>query len=328
MAAIVVVHGIGKQYLGAHTLHRGIASAVLDGLSLADGPELTPEDVGVAFYGHCFRPPGATAVKGEPASHARDVTDPLETELLLAWWAEAARLEPDRVPPPPAASRNAARPGKAATPVTVQRALHALSRSRFLARTADRFLVGVLSQVRRYLTEPGVRERVQREIEAAVTPGTRVLVGHSLGSVVAYEALCAHPEWQIPTLVTIGSPLGIPRLVFDRLLPGPASGEGHWPAGVRDWTNVCDRRDVVALAKRLAPLFPGGPRPVQDVLVDNGWQAHSIEHHLTAVETGAALAAGLAAGAGEAGTAGTQGAGTAGTAETPGAEAEAAGAAG
>ncbi|MGW0546434.1 hypothetical protein [Streptomyces altiplanensis] len=310
MAAIVVVHGIGKQYLGAHTLHRGIASAVLDGLRLAGGPELTPEDVGVAFYGHCFRPSGATAVKGEPAPRARDVTDPLETELLLAWWAEAARLEPDRVPPPPA-PRNAARPGKAATPVTVQRALHALSRSRFFARTADRFLLGVLSQVRRYLTEPGLRERVQREIEAAVTPGTRVLVGHSLGSVVAYEALCAHPEWQIPTLVTVGSPLGIPRLVFDRLLPGPAAGEGHWPAGVRDWTNVCDRRDVVALAKRLAPLFPGGPRPVRDVLVDNGWQAHSIEHHLTAAETGAALAAGLVTGEAE-DAGGTEAAGAAG----------------
>jgi pimeloyl-ACP methyl ester carboxylesterase len=30
-----------------------------------------------------------------------------------------------------------------------------------------------------------------------VRADTAVLIGHSLGSVVAYEALCAHPEWSV-----------------------------------------------------------------------------------------------------------------------------------
>jgi pimeloyl-ACP methyl ester carboxylesterase len=143
------------------------------------------------------------------------------------------------------------------------------------------------------MTEPDLRRRVQEEVAAAIGPDTRVLIGHSLGSVIAYEALCAHPEWPVTTFVTIGSPLGIPNLVFDRLVPKPVRGRGQWPGAVQHWTNLCDRYDVVALTKSLAPRFPEGPRPLDDILIDNGWQAHAIEHHLTAVETGRAIANGL-----------------------------------
>lgn len=290
MAAIVIVHGIGKQYLGPHTLHTSVAPALCDGVRLAGGPPLTPDDVATAFYGHLFRPQGSTVTKGEPLPDPRQPPDPYDLELLLAWWTEAVRLEPERVPPP-----FTSRTTKAPTPYTVQRALHALTRSRFLARAGDRFLLGVLRQVRRYLTEPDLRARVQASVATAVGPDTRVIVGHSLGSVVAYEALVAHPEWPVRTLVTIGSPLGIPHLVFDRLTPRPTDGRGHWPAGIEHWTNLCDRRDVVALAKRLGLLFDDDRRGlrIRDVLVDNGWQAHALAHHLTAAETGAAVAAGL-----------------------------------
>ena len=57
------------------------------------------------------------------------------------------------------------------------------------------------------------------------------MVGHSLGSVVAYEALCAHPEWPVRALVTLGSPLGIRNLIFDRLVPAPAAGDSGRGAG-------------------------------------------------------------------------------------------------
>jgi hypothetical protein len=119
--------------------------------------------------------------------------------------------------------------------------------------------------------------------------------------VVAYEALCAHPEWPVRALVTLGSPLGIRNLIFDRLVPAPAarvSGgvQGAWPGGVRSWVNVADAGDVVALLKDLRPLF--GER-VACYLVHNGSHAHDVRPYLTAAETGAAIAAGLAAGTGE-----------------------------
>jgi len=64
----------------------------------------------------------------------------------------------------------------------------------------------------------------QHCVEKVITDQTRVLVGHSLGTVVAYEALCAHPEWPVRTFVSLGSPLGISILIFELLRPAP---EGH-----------------------------------------------------------------------------------------------------
>ena len=124
----------------------------------------------------------------------------------------------------------------------------------------------------------------------------RVIVDHSLGSVVAYEALCAHPQWPVQALVTLGSPLGIPNLIFHRLQPAPqptgvGRGEmrGHWPGpALRSWSNVVDQGDVVALVKDLRPAF--GPE-VDCWLVNNGARAHDVTPYLTAV--GRAISAGV-----------------------------------
>jgi pimeloyl-ACP methyl ester carboxylesterase len=163
-------------------------------------------------------------------------------------------------------------------------------------------MIGNLVQVRRYLTEPDVRRAVRQRVVDAVDGETRVIVAHSLGSVVAYEALAAHPDWPVRALVTLGSPLGIANLIFDRLHPRPrprtdlAAGEdgvrGGWPGPVTVWTNVADKGDVVALVKDLRPLF--GERVVS-CLVHNGATAHDIRPYLTAPETGTGILAGLTA---------------------------------
>jgi hypothetical protein len=112
---------------------------------------------------------------------------------------------------------------------------------------------------------------------------------------VAYEALCAHPGWQVRGLVTLGSPLGIRNLIFDRLVPppeaaGPGEPAGVWPGGAGAWTNVADTGDVVALVKDLRPLFGA---KVACYLVHNGSHAHDVQPYLTATQTGAAIAAAL-----------------------------------
>lgn len=285
MARVVVVHGIGQQYLGPRSMHASVAGAVVDGVRLGGGPELaddfTEDDVEVAFYGDWFRLPGR---KGESLHTGTDVVDAFERELLFRWWRAAAEDQPRFVPAPDATG------GKAPTPVTVQRALDALSRSHFFAGVGDRFLIGVLRQVRGYLTERETRDFIAERVAATVDADTAVIIGHSLGSVVGYEALCAHPEWPVRAFVTLGSPLGIRNLVFDRLTPPPIDGRGYWPGGSCRWTNICDRHDVVALVKELGPLFGD----VIDRRVDNGWRAHALVAHLTSVETGAAVASALA----------------------------------
>jgi pimeloyl-ACP methyl ester carboxylesterase len=126
-----------------------------------------------------------------------------------------------------------------------------------------------------------------------------VLVAHSLGSVVAFEALHEFGDranWaNVRTLVTLGSPLGIPNLIFEALDPAPTDGQGLWPPGIDAWTNVSDDGDVVALAKKLGPLFDaGGPgEGIRDVAIDNGARVHDVMPYLTSADTGRAIADGL-----------------------------------
>jgi len=287
MARVVVVHGVGQQYLGRWSLQDGVARAVVDGVEHAGAEgRLSLDQVDVAFYGNLFRPAGRRG-DGEPVQ-ASDLCENFEAGLLYAWWAGAADAEPDRVASPAASGM------RVPVPVTVQRALDALLRSRCVSTaTAEAFLVGALRQVSLYLTCDRLRAAAMHAVAARVGPDTRVLIGHSLGSVVAYESLCANPSWPVRTLVTLGSPLGTPKLIFDRLRPAPVGGKGAWPAGITGWRNLCDRYDVVAAVKRLGPLFDCGTRSVADEIVDNGWKVHELGRHLTARETGRAVLTGL-----------------------------------
>ena len=139
-------------------------------------------------------------------------------------------------------------------------------------------------------------------VNEVVGEDTRVLVGHSLGSVVAYEAMSANPGWPVRMLVTLGSPLGIPNLIFDRLEPAPLPAadarpgpRGRWPGKAREWVNVADQGDVVALVKDLRVAFGPG---VDCWVVDNGATAHDARPYLTAVETGRAIWKGVDSGSG------------------------------
>ncbi|MEU9168150.1 hypothetical protein AB0D34_10190 [Streptomyces sp. NPDC048420] len=282
MARVVCIHGIGQQYAGERELHASWSPALGDGLTRAGAPDLLgPDDLRCVFYGDLFRPPGRTLAFQDPPLTASDVGAGFERDLLLAWWAEAARTDEAVLPPD---ARTLSR-----TPRSVQRALNALSRSRFFAGIALRGLVLDLKQVSAYLRDSTVRDAVQERVAAAFTPDTQVVVGHSLGSVVAYEALCAHPDRPVRALLTLGSPLGIRNLVFDRLRAGEGGKPGDWPGNVQEWTNIADEGDVVALVKDLRPLF--GER-VDCRLIHNGARAHDVTRYLNTPEAGRAVIGG------------------------------------
>jgi hypothetical protein len=280
MARIVGVHGVGKQRLGSSTLLKDWEPALADGLERAGGPRLGDGDLRMAFYGDLFRPQGGTLAVGDPMFTEEDVEDGLETELLLEWWTAGARAD-SAVPPPGGDTL-------ARSPRAVQTALRVLQHSRFFAGLTLRGLVFDLKQVRRYLTDEELRAAARGRVTEAIGPDTRVVVAHSLGSVVAYEALCALPGHQVRALVTLGSPLGM-RMVFDRLRPEP----GAWPgdAATLRWTNVVDDGDVVAAVKDLSLFFGAG---VGGTVVHNGSHAHDATLYLTAKETGEAVAEALA----------------------------------
>lgn len=288
MAQVVCIHGVGQQRETESTLHRVWAPPLCGGVGLAGG-RLTEAEVRCAFYGDLFRPRGRHLVGDDPRIRAEDL-DEFETDLLAAWWGEAGRTDGAVVSPE---ARTLAFPA----PRGAQRALRALSGSRYFAALGERALLGDLRQVRDYFHESSIRQAVRQRVAAAVGADTRVLVGHSLGSVVAYEALCASPEWPVRMLVTLGSPLGIPNLIFDRLQPLPlpvtqaGSGpRGRWPGLGRSWVNIADQDDIVALVKDLRGGFG---TEVDCSLVDNGATAHDVRPYLTAVEAGRAIAEGI-----------------------------------
>jgi hypothetical protein len=286
MPRIVAIHGIGQQLEGPETQTARWGPALRSGVQLAHGPALAQDDLRLAFYGDLFRKSGSGAKSSAKASgeldlDEGDIESGFETDLLFDWARATGQAGAARDLPV----------GKVRTPMTVQRALSLVSKSAFFAGVAERVVVWNLWQVRLYFLKPHVRQEIAARVIAAVDEDTRVLVGHSLGSVVAYEALAAHPEWPARTLVTLGSPLGTPNLVFDRLIPAPTGGRGAWPGSVERWSNIADSGDVVALTKKLAPLF--GDR-VQDIPVHNGSHAHDVSPYLTAIETGEAITAGLA----------------------------------
>jgi hypothetical protein len=286
MARVVCVHGVGKQVLGERSLLRDWWPALADGVTRAEAAWVPAGDVAMAFYGDLFRPRGELLAVGDPFYGATDVEPGLEQALLLAWWYEAAAVD-DGVAPPEGDTL-------VRVPGSVQAGLRQLSRSKFFAGVALRALVCDLKQVCRYLLEPDLRRAARVRVTALIGPETRVVVAHSLGSVVAYEALCAVPGHPVRALVTVGSPLGIRNLVFDRLDPAPRGGQGQWPGSEGlVWTNVADSGDVVALEKDLRGRF--GDR-VRNVLVHNGAHAHDAASYLTDKLTGVAIAGGLNAG--------------------------------
>ena len=287
MARIVVVHGVGQQLEGEHTLHARLFPALRDGMR-AGGADVKPNDVEFPCYGQLFRP-AAEVLSSEPWLDAADVGADFEQELLLAWWSRAAATYREVIPPEEEALARA--------PKWSQRALSALSRSRFFAGLADRAMIGDLRQVRSYFTDPATRLAAQDTVCQHVSSDTRVLIGHSLGSVVAYEALCRHSHWPVRAFVTLGSPLGLRHLIFDRLQPTPVPCNpglrGSWPGSVDTWANIADSGDVVAAVEDLRPLFS---HRIKQIRVYNGAHAHDMRPYLTDRATGEAIAEALSGG--------------------------------
>jgi pimeloyl-ACP methyl ester carboxylesterase len=136
-----------------------------------------------------------------------------------------------------------------------------------------------------FLTNEEIRSAALEFVFKLIGPETKVLIGHSLGSVVAYEA--AHRMQQpLPLLLTLGSPLGLQTIIYQRLRPQPPG----FPSNVQRWVNIADRDDFIAAEPHLKGLFSTGmPRgAVFDggFTVDNGADPHNADFYLGKVQVG------------------------------------------
>lgn len=257
---ILGVHGIGnyKYFRDNERSPERATQAISDEWS-----EALAQDVRVAYYAHHL-------FRGTPQGDDPARMQPEEQDLLIDW-VEA--LQPAKqIPQGP----KSARARQAADWIT-----------RNFGATARTFAIAFCREVHTYLQIPERRQRARWTVATAIADHKpKVIVAHSLGSVVAYETLQAFPEHQVELLVTIGSPLAMPGVVFDRLLPKPAP-KGQKPRSVTTWVNAADVGDIVAIPRGgLANHFDD----VRDVDVVIGeWDFHTAKSYLKCADVQALI---------------------------------------
>lgn len=305
MATIVLVHGIAQEQLAAAVLEREWLPALAGGVANSGDHELADRlwsngsssriDVRMAFYGTKFLDPGAQGDGGINLDIAplTDEAEQVVTELAVTWLEAAAQFASD-----PSDQRQARKELEIVRGIAGRQQgvgatfgrpiLNALTRIRWFApfgmSVAQRFVWKALTQVSRYLTDDGIRAYAQEQVLRLMGPDTKLVIGHSLGSVVAYEALHRVSD-SGSTFVTLGSPLGLKNVVYERLRPQPPCV----PASIDRWENLAARDDLVAARLDLASLFPSHPtstvRP-HTRLIDTGSKPHDVTHYLTKPTTG------------------------------------------
>jgi hypothetical protein len=119
-----------------------------------------------------------------------------------------------------------------------------------------------LADTRRYFgNERGAAVRVRQMVADALLEAWHancrvLLVGHSLGSVIAFDVLweLSHrfsvPE-RVDLFLSVGSPLGL-SFVRSHLLGAQESGRRRYPTNIRRWRNLAARGEMTALDRSLA----------------------------------------------------------------------------
>ncbi|MFJ7203753.1 alpha/beta fold hydrolase [Streptomyces sp. NPDC098789] len=301
---LVFVHGIGgprdpegERAAWARALgegmrasgHAGAAAALVCGKAV---------ECAFAYYGDLFDQEQAQGAgelgAGNPGAGADGATDAVLAELLVAWvehLTEAADADELRILDH-ARAEAAPRAQEQGGGQVVRRALNVATTVLALRPWSGagrwitpKVMVSHLAQVARYLARgesgadgAGLDRRIRTRVAEAVGDGPAVVVAHSLGSVVALEALHEHPA-PVPLFVTIGSPLTMRTAVWPRLVPQPPVA----PEGVGEWLNFWDRDDVLAVRPRLERDVRGnsaGVVPRSHRVDSDGVWVHSAEKYL------------------------------------------------
>ncbi|WP_405627439.1 hypothetical protein OG933_15050 [Streptomyces sp. NBC_00016] len=298
MVDIVLVHGIAQEQRSADALEAEWVPALAGGVRNAGFPELADRlwraqrpgslDTRMAFYGNEFIRKGS---QGATDGILID-TDDATIESLATEWLENATE-----------SCNERDAGNAAMELAALRATgesQGLRSGAVLAvRGIDRIpwmtrgglaVVGrfnkAITQVGAYMSNDAVRKKVLSRVEALLDSDPKIVVSHSLGSVVAYELLRDRSQ-RIPLFITLGSPLGL-RTIRNRLSKG-----AQFPS-VEKWINLVDRNDIVAARPNIQRFFDAG-RPEAALFessytVDNGSSPHDARFYLGKEVVGSAIA--------------------------------------
>ncbi|WP_405814477.1 hypothetical protein OG241_07675 [Streptomyces sp. NBC_01390] len=281
---VVAVHGVGNS-LGSDVsgtrleeLRTLKAGAWTRHLTSGLGIDSNHIDLDFAYYADKL----ATGPAAQGTENPDLLDDPLAQEMLTAWARELG--VPEEVSQ-----------GHATLPL---RALASWVARKFdLAEGPLRVFIRLLfREVAAYLRAEDAPERIAARDEVALRiarHAPRIVIAHSLGSVVAYEALHAHPDLQPELFLTLGSPLALPRAVFERLIPAPQGAgpapRGTCPPGATRWVNIADPGDPVAIPPQLGRFFDGIALD-HTTVINHLFGFHHADNYLRSATTAATIA--------------------------------------
>ncbi|WP_157855368.1 hypothetical protein [Kitasatospora purpeofusca] len=242
MNRIVAVHGIGN-----YRPHQTPEDAAESLRTTWTRSLREPADLHTAYYAHLLRPTGVQSAGNSQLGGADidGLTGP-QAAMLSDW------LNAYGVPEQIAQGR--------LTRAMRQELSWVAERSGKPFNGLLRFMARFVREVAWYLEHPERRTAARDHVAATIARvQPRVIVAHSLGSVVTYEALWSSAASSVPIelLVTVGSPLALPGAVLDRLDPAPVAGRGRRPPAVGRWINIADVGDLVAVPRLLTRAFDG-----------------------------------------------------------------------
>lgn len=228
---ILGVHGVKNYQSGieppqaAQRLAEWWRRAVWKGLGLSVDTE-NPLTVNMAYYAHRLHL-GTAQGEDDPG-----LLDP-EVQELIVYWAKLCGA------PQETAQGWLSAPARAAVDwVAVKFGLD--------YKTARILAAAFFREMQTYFTDPDRRAAATNDVATAVDyTAPHVIIAHSLGSAVVYETLWARPHPPVKLLITVGSPLAMPDIVYDRLRPH--DGPRGRPPGVARWINIADPGDFIAI---------------------------------------------------------------------------------
>lgn len=300
---LVFVHGIGGPRGPREELvewKRALAGGARAANLASDISALTMDwlaDCSFAYYGDLFADGESQSVGGP------DDLDDEEAAIVLGLLAEFLDEEAER--PENQGNRALARVRAQLSPAGQPQGAGGAGRHLWAMATAVIAVPGVAqatrwvsasdvlrtwSQPARYLRRKDkdaqgttLDERIRARVVECLDPARpTVVVGHSLGSVVALETLASY-RGPVPLLVTIGSPIATSGLVWPRLRPRPPAT----PDCVDRWLDFWDGDDVVVPRRNLADLVrpnERGVKPMPRRFDSRMWWAHGATTYLGRAE--------------------------------------------
>jgi hypothetical protein len=262
---VVGVHGV-RNFLSDLTLdeaRQSLARTWSQALEPSVGAAGHRLDLRVAYYApHVNR-----VIAQDAADGLDDLTDD-EYRMLVAWAAEADALPPGTP--------------QATVAIPARMLAEALTEDPTNKRALRVLVRAFLREVSAYLddVESHARDASRARVADAIREHSpHIVIAHSLGSVVCYEALFAYPDLRVDLLITVGSPLAMNGVIFDRLVPAPVDGRGQRPPNIGRWVNVADPGDVVAVPRPFTRRFD--PDENEDRVHIDSVNFHGVERYLT-----------------------------------------------